>query len=669
VTFYNSAGQQITGGSTNSGPFAAYELGSFATGGTKALTYIAIPGASDPSGWTKLTLGDAASPFPNAGAPANLASAGTLPLVTNPGASGTLDAFVAANPDPGNPAAGYYQVRVITSGGGANGTIENAADIQINTTTHTWTLAYPTPAAITSTTTLNALPASPQVAGTSVTLTAQVADADSSSPVGGTVQFQQNGANLGSPVTVASNGQASLSTSALATGTDSLTAVFTPVAGTNYTGSTSSASSFVVTASKATTTGLTSSLPSPVSTGTSVTFTAAVANGDATAPTGTVTFEDGGTPITGESNVPLTGTGPYTAAYTTSTLGISTHALSAVYNPPAGYASSTGTESFTVNPAGDATTTSLSVNPSVAPALTNVTINAAVVDTTTPALTPTGSVNFYDNGTSISGTVTGSSVLIGTAPLGAGGIASLTFGGGATPATQFAIGAHNLVAVYAGSAPSWLGSTSSDVVFTALGAASPAADAQNLQVSIPAGGLYISTPYTPTNPFDLGTAVLNPATATFSASAPFGSASNPGAGVSITDTQSAGSGWTAFAQTTDFTSGVNKINGQNLTLTGVTPSYIPGNALTTGSVLTNSVTDTGLGGASSYGVAATGTDGLQGLSEGTTTPVVAHQFAKSASVAPGAADGSVYVYGVLNLVAPSSTPAGTYTATLTFTIS
>ncbi len=143
LTFYNSLGQQITGGSTAS-PFAAFVEGSDATGGTKAQLYFAIPSASDPSGWTQLTLGNSASTFPNASAPSNLASAGTLPLFTGSGSEVSLNSFVTANPDSGNPDPGYYQVREITSGTGANGTVENAADVLIDTTNNTWTLAYPT---------------------------------------------------------------------------------------------------------------------------------------------------------------------------------------------------------------------------------------------------------------------------------------------------------------------------------------------------------------------------------------------------------------------------------------------------------------------------------------------------------------------------------------------
>jgi hypothetical protein len=91
----------------------------------------------------------------------------------------------------------------------------------------------------------------------------------------------------------------------------------------------------------------------------------------------------------------------------------------------------------------------------------------------------------------------------------------------------------------------------------------------------------------------------------------------------------------------------------------VTPSYLSGNAyqasgVGTIPVLTNNVTNTPPGGFP-YGPTATGSDGLYGA---------AHAFADTTT--PGG--GEVNIFGTLTLNAPSSTPAGTYTATLTFTI-
>jgi hypothetical protein len=135
--------------------------------------------------------------------------------------------------------------------------------------------------------------------------------------------------------------------------------------------------------------------------------------------------------------------------------------------------------------------------------------------------------------------------------------------------------------------------------------------------------------------------------------------------VTITDTRAGDQEWTASLETTNFSGGANVINGQNLEFTQVAPSYVTGNALQSGDVISNDVpsgaittTGTGTGtsvtAATPFGASATGNAGLAD------TP---HQFASAA-----AGDGSVYVDGQLTLVAPSSTPPGTYTATVTFTI-
>ncbi|GMA86693.1 hypothetical protein GCM10025868_19430 [Angustibacter aerolatus] len=103
---------------------------------------------------------------------------------------------------------------------------------------------------------------------------------------------------------------------------------------------------------------------------------------------------------------------------------------------------------------------------------------------------------------------------------------------------------------------------------------------------------------------------------------------------------------------TDFTAGTDSINAQNLGFTGVQPAYVAGNALNaaTKPVLTfdNAAS------ATVVGPGAAGTAGLRG------TPK------KFASAANGA--GTVDVVGTMTLNAPTSTPAGTYKATVTFTV-
>jgi len=273
-----------------------------------------------------------------------------------------------------------------------------------------------------------------------------------------------------------------------------------------------------------------------------------------------------------------------------------------------------------------------------------VALTAAVTSSGSALASGAGQVSFYDNGTSTADTATGA--LLGTVALGSGGIATLSYG-------SFATGTHNIVASFAPTnSATYQASLSLSLPFTAT-APLYAPDPQTVDVSIPAGTLTITTPYDPANPFNLGSAVLDPADSKFTASAQFGTPATDGTnagGVTVTDTRAGQQGWTASAVSSNFTDAASDvINAQDLTFTGVQPSYIAGNALQSG-VTTTPITNTAI-----YGPTATGTDGLGGVHPFATAPV-------------GASDGSVFINGVLTLTAPTSTPAGQYTATLTFTI-
>src|SRR3984957_410794 len=98
----------------------------------------------------------------------------------------------------------------------------------------------------------------PSTYGSSVTFTATV----SPSAATGTIQFQSGGANLGSPVTL-SSGRATYSTSTLAAGTNSITAIYS--GDTHYAGSASSA--LTETVNKASTTVALSSSLNPSASG------------------------------------------------------------------------------------------------------------------------------------------------------------------------------------------------------------------------------------------------------------------------------------------------------------------------------------------------------------------------------------------------------------------
>jgi hypothetical protein len=385
-----------------------------------------------------------------------------------------------------------------------------------------------------------------------------------------------------------------------------------------------------------TTTTLTTTPGSPQNHGTSVTLNAVVSPSTAA---GTVQFLDGATPI----GSPVTVTSG-AASTSTSTLSVGAHTLGAVFTPtvPANFGASTApTVPFSINSVPAAgTTTALSVNPTEAPAFTAVNLTANVTKTSDSSALGSGdgSVKFFDNGTS----------LLGSAPVGAGGVATLSY-------SAFTVGPHSITAQFVPTDSTVFStSTSLAIPFTADEPTSTP-DPQTLEVNIPAGTLTITTPYNPSNPFNLGTANFSPDDSAFTASAPFGDGANPQNGVTVTDTRAGDQGWTASATVTDFADPSNDlINGQNLSFTGVTPSYITGNALQSG-VVASDVTSTPPGG-TPYGAAASGSDGLKGGP---------HAFATAPA---GTSTGEVFLDGVLTLNAPTSTPSGEYTATLTFTI-
>jgi N-acetylneuraminic acid mutarotase len=184
------------------------------------------------------------------------------------------------------------------------------------------------------TTTLLASSQNPSTFGVSVTFTATVSPTTGSSTPTGTVQFSVNGSPVGSAVTL-SAGIATYSTSTLAVGTDTISAVYTPT--TNYTTSTSNTVSQQI--NPIGTTTLLASSQNPSTFGVSVTFTATVSptTGSST-PTGTVQFSANGSTIAGCSAQPMS-SGIATCA--TNSLAVGTDTISAVYTPTTNYSGST----------------------------------------------------------------------------------------------------------------------------------------------------------------------------------------------------------------------------------------------------------------------------------------------------------------------------------------
>ena len=339
LTFYNSSGQVITGGNISDNPIAAYIQGNTALQGSATLadfdgytpTQNGTP-VTSPGNWNGFSFGS--SNLPSA-APGALGSS-SLPVYT--GQSYSLSQLTTAFPNTDTSTtdgyAGLYVLRLRTYQHPNTSSTYDSADISVDPNTGAWTLAY-SPQATTTTTLETPTPASPQNAGTSVTLTATVADA--SAP--GTVQFESGGSPVGSPQPV-TNGTATLTTTALPAGSDSLTAVYAPTTGAAFAGSTSNPVSYVINAP--TVPGApTIGVATPGNTQASVTFTAPASNGGSNITGYTVTATDSTTPANGGqtgtgTTSPITVTGLTNGdSYTfkvTATNGVGTGAASAASN-------------------------------------------------------------------------------------------------------------------------------------------------------------------------------------------------------------------------------------------------------------------------------------------------------------------------------------------------
>ncbi|WP_051385398.1 Ig-like domain-containing protein [Actinokineospora inagensis] len=250
-----------------------------------------------------------------------------------------------------------------------------------------WQDTDPNAQAVTSTA-LSVAPAAPVVQGANVTLTATVTPATAA----GTVQFKDGAGNLGNPVAVV-NGVATLATTALPTGTRSLTASFS---GAGYATSTSPAVSYQVNAPAATptTTALAVSPSGTASAYSPVTLSATVAPG---AAAGSVQFYDGanvlGNPVTVSAGA---------ATLTTSTLAVGQHSFSAKFVPAnaAAYVTSTSanvalevTPFAGVTASENITTTVLAGELLISVANQNVVLPSPVMAADGSLLTTAGSLN------------------------------------------------------------------------------------------------------------------------------------------------------------------------------------------------------------------------------------------------------------------------------------
>jgi hypothetical protein len=187
-----------------------------------------------------------------------------------------------------------------------------------------------------STTTTLTSSLNPSNFGQAVTLTAHVTSTGSTTPTG-KVTFKNGTAILGT-VTLNSSGTATLTTSNLPVGSDSLIASYSGDAANNK--STSQALTQVV--NQATITMTLKSSPNPSTKGQSVTFTATLAS-NGSLPTGTVTFSSNGTTLGQKSIV------GGVATFSTKTLPQGTDAVTATYAGSTKFSAASATVNQTVN--------------------------------------------------------------------------------------------------------------------------------------------------------------------------------------------------------------------------------------------------------------------------------------------------------------------------------
>ena len=391
--------------------------------------------------------------------------AGTTTAVSaapNPSVSGqsvTLTATVAVTaPGTGAPAGtvDFYDGTTLLGTGSLNGLSPDTATFSVGlpaagsphqiSATYVGTAAYATSTSgkvaeivtkSATTTTLSA-PSSTSVSGEHVTYSAMVAPtAPGTGTASGTVAFFEAGTAIPScSARSLTSGVATCSLTYAGPGPHAITAVYS--GDSNFTISTSGPLAHSVNQA-ATTTALTSDT-SPSVIGQSVTFTATVTatTPGAGTPTGTVSFFDGTTSF---------GTGTLAggvATFTTSSLSVASHPVTAVYEGDTDFTTTTSTAfSQTV---GKASTDTFVFSSSPSLAGQSVTFDVTVLAKGPGAGFPTGGVTLYENGTAFS--------------CGPSGLVVLDGSGKGTCSTTYPLpGAYAITASYPGD-PNFLASTS-----------------------------------------------------------------------------------------------------------------------------------------------------------------------------------------------------------------
>ena len=264
--------------------------------------------------------------------------------------------------------------------------------------------------------------ANPVPGQANLTLTAQVTPASTNTTAGsltGTVIFMEGANTLGTG-TLSPTGAATFSTTTLAVGSHTITAVY----GGNTGYATSTSAALVQTVQLATTTAQLTTSANPIISGNALTVSVAL-SGTGSTPSGTVTFFDGSASL---GIATLNAAGQASLALRSLTAG--SHSLTAVY---AGDASDSTTTSAAVVEVVQQATTHIALGSAVNPSYAGATLVFAAALTSNGSL-PTGALTLHEGGN-----------VLGTAALAADGTASFSV-------TSLLAGSHTLVASFAGDA-------------------------------------------------------------------------------------------------------------------------------------------------------------------------------------------------------------------------
>lgn len=374
---------------------------------------------------------------------------------------------------------------------------------------------------------------------------------------------------------------------------------------------------------------------SPAAHGASVALSATVTESiPGTAIAGTVQLLDGATPVSGATL--NTTTGVISASVSPAD---GDHSYTFTFTPTGGSAVSSAVLPYHVNSPLPTPTVALTVGGNNTTAGADATLTANITPTTV-----TGSVSFYDNGS--------------TTPLGTVSTASPAGTYLLDLPTGFSAGSHSVVATFtpgagvnynpaSSAAQQFL--TSAPLAGACAQPGSACIDQQNIKASVPVGTLIITTPYVDlAHALDLGPLTLDIPGGKYSGTGTFQN-------IVVTDTRAGNLPYSVTALSSDLTDGAHNagstIDSQNVGLTGLTPAGSGGFSSPVHTSDNPAAVPPALPGA------VAGPVGQQGL--GLTPHTIV-------SVDHGL--GTLTLNGTLTITAPTSTEPGTFTGTVTFTV-